>query len=201
MKKPNYIQTIVHVLYVNILKTSTSKLWYMYYFVLQILFHFSFYYLIYRYQSFFQYTVFMKALIGQLLDYNQIDEFTHFLINQSVQSIITLLNQNNIERHKYVIEYLEWLLINPKSILKLNTSQIGPLISTLRLLAKKLPSSNEKLLNLLNILKNFSDQNIFCETNKINKTALYKDINYFLYQQNENIDIIQSLQRLKLKVS
>ncbi|CAH1736405.1 unnamed protein product, partial [Aphis gossypii] len=166
MKKPNYIQTIVHVLY----------------------------------QSFFQYTVFMKALIGQLLDYNQIDEFSHFLINQSILSTITLLNQNNIERHNYVIEYLEWLLMNPKSILKLNTSQIGPLISTLRSLAKKLPSSNEKLLNLLNILKNFSDQNIFCETNKENETALYKDINYFLYQQNENIDIIKSLQCLKLKL-
>ncbi|KAE9539511.1 hypothetical protein AGLY_004763 [Aphis glycines] len=179
MKKPNYIQTIVHVLYVNIFKTSTSKLWY---------------------QSFFQYTVFMKALIGQLLDYNQIDEFSHFLINQSILSTITLLNQNNIERHNYVIEYLEWLLMNPKSILKLNTSQIGPLISTLRSLAKKLPSSNEKLLNLLNILKNFSDQNIFCEINKENETALYKDINYFLYQQNKNIDIIKSLQCLKLKL-
>ncbi|XP_026809071.1 serine-protein kinase ATM isoform X1 [Rhopalosiphum maidis] len=178
-KKPNYIQTIVHILYVNIFKTSTSKLWY---------------------QSFFQYTVFMKALIGQLLDYNQIDDFSHFLINQSIQSTITLLNQNNIERHSYVIEYLEWLLINPKSVLKLNLSQIGPLTSTLRTLAKMQPSLNEKSLNLLNILKNLSDQNIFCETKKENETALYKDINYFLYQQNENIDIIQSLQCLKLKL-
>jgi len=143
----------------------------------------------------------MKALIGQLLDYNQIDEFSHFLINQSVQSTITLLNQNNIERHNYVIEYLEWLLINPKSILKLNLSQIGPLTSTLRILAKTQPSLNEKSLNLLNILKNLSDQKSFGETKKENETALYKDINYFLYQQNENIDIIQSLQCLKLKVS
>ncbi|XP_060874698.1 serine-protein kinase ATM isoform X2 [Metopolophium dirhodum] len=178
-QRPDYIQTIVHILYVNIFKTLKSDLWY---------------------QSFFQYTVFIKALIGQLLDSNQLDAFSHFLINQSVQSTITLLNQNNFEMHIYAIEYLKWLLINPRCILKLNISQIGPLTSTLRMLAKTQPSLNEKLLHLLNILKNFSDQNIDCETNNKNKTSLHKDIKSFLSQQNENTDIIQSLKCLRLKL-
>jgi len=142
----------------------------------------------------------MKTLIDELLDNSQLDEFSYFLINQSVQSTITLLNQNNFERKNYAIDYLEWLLINTRCILKLNISQIGPLTSTLRILTKTQPSLNEKLLNLLNILKNLSDQNIDCETNKEIETTLYKDINYFLSQQNENIDIIQSLKYLKLKV-
>jgi len=103
--------------------------------------------------------------------------------------------------YNYAIEYLKWLLINPKCILKLNISQIGPLTSTLRMLAKTQPSLNEKLSHLLNILKNFSDQNIVCETNNKIKTSLHKDINYFLSQQNENTDIIQSLKCLRLKVS
>jgi len=143
----------------------------------------------------------MKALIGQLLDSHQLDAFSHFLINQSVQSTITLLNQNNFEMHNYTIEYLEWLLINPRCILKLNISQIGPLTSTLRILAKTQPSLNEKLLHLLNVLKNFSDQIIDCETYNKNKTSLHKDINSFISQQNENTDIIQSLKCLRLKVS
>ncbi|XP_029344827.1 serine-protein kinase ATM [Acyrthosiphon pisum] len=178
-QNPDYIQTIVHTLYVNIVKTLKTELWY---------------------QSFFQYTVFMKALIGQLLDSNQLDAFSHFLINQSVQSTITLLNQNNFEMHNYAIEYLEWLLINPICILKLNISQIGPLTSNLRILAKTQPSLNEKLLHLLNILKTFSDQIIDCETYNKNKTSLHKDINSFLSQQNENTDIIQSLKFLRLKL-
>jgi len=143
----------------------------------------------------------MKALIGQLLESNQVDEFSYFLINQSVQSIITLLNQKNVEMHCYAIEYLEWLLINPRCILKLKISQIGPLTSTLRILIKEQHSLKEKLLHLLNILENFSDQDIDCETNKENKTTLHKDINYFLSQQNENTNIIQSLQCLRQKVS
>lgn len=143
----------------------------------------------------------MKTLIGQLLDSNQLDAFSHFLINQSVQSTITLLNQNSFEMHNYTIEYLEWLLINPRCILKLNISQIGSLTSTLRILAKTRPSSNEKLLHLLNILKNLSDKTVDCETYNKNKTSLHKDISSFLSQQNENTDIIQSLKYLRLKVS
>lgn len=143
----------------------------------------------------------MKALIGQLLDSNQIDEFSYFLINQSVQSIITLLNHKNCEMHYYAIEYLEWLLINPSCILKLKISQIGSLTSTLRILTKKQHSLKEKLLYLLNILENFSDNVIDCKTSIENKTTLHKDINSFLSQQNENTNIVQSLQYLKQKVS
>lgn len=143
----------------------------------------------------------MKALIGQLLDFNQMDEFSHFLINQTIQSTISLLNQNNFEMRNHALEYLEWLLINPRCILKLNTSQIGLLTSTLRILAKTQPSLNEKLLHLLNILINCSDQLIDCETNNKNNKPLHNNINSFLSHQNENIDIIQSLKCLKLKVS
>jgi len=143
----------------------------------------------------------MKALIGQLLDSNQIEEFSHFIINQSVQSIITLLNQKKCEMHYYAIEYLEWLLINPRCIFKLKINQIGSVTSTLRILTKKQHSLKEKLLHLLNILENFSDQVIDCETNKENKKTLHKDINSFLSQQNENTNIVQSLQYLRQKVS
>lgn len=143
----------------------------------------------------------MKALIGQLLDSNQMDEFSYFLINQSVQSTITLLSQKSVEIHNYAVEYLEWLLIDPRCISKLNINQIRPLTSTLRILAKTKLSLKEKLLHLLSILENSRDQIIDCEPNKENKTTLHKDINSFLSQQNENTDIIQSLRYLRRNVS
>lgn len=143
----------------------------------------------------------MKVLIGQLSEYSEKDDFSYFLINQSVQSTITLLNQNNFKMQNYAIEYFEWLLLNTRRFLILNISQIGPLTSTLRILAKKQPSLNEKLLNLLNNFKNLSVKNIQRETNQENESTLHKDINSFISQQNENTDIIQSLKVLKLKVS
>jgi len=43
-QRPDYIQTIVHILYVNIFKTLKSELWYMYYFVFK--YYFIYYFII-----------------------------------------------------------------------------------------------------------------------------------------------------------
>lgn len=145
----------------------------------------------------------MKVLIDQLSEYSDMDEFTYFLVYQSVRSTVTLINQN-FEMQNYILEYLEWLLINTQRFLKLNINQIQPLVSsTLQILTKNQPSNNDKLLYLLNILKKLSDQNTDHQINYKNvcTRTLQEDIIAFLSQQNENTDIIQNLQRLKLKVS
>lgn len=146
----------------------------------------------------------MKVLIDQLSEYSDIDEFTYFLVYQSVRSTVTLINQNNFEMQQYILEYLEWLLINTQRFLKLNIHQIQPLVSsTLQILSKTQPSNKDKLLHLLNILKKISDQNIDHQiSNKnVSTRTLQEDIMAFLSQHNENTDIIQNLQHLKLKVS
>jgi len=43
-QNPDYIQTIVHTLYVNIFKKFKSELWYMYYFVFK--YYFIYYFII-----------------------------------------------------------------------------------------------------------------------------------------------------------
>lgn len=142
----------------------------------------------------------MKILIDQLSK-NDIDEFTYFLVYQSVRSTVTLINQNNFEMQNNALEYLEWLLRNTQRFLKLNINQVQPLVTTtLRILVKNQPSYNEKVLNLLNVLKTLNDQNNDHQTNYGNVNTLYGDINSFLTEQKENTDIIQSLQNIKLKV-
>lgn len=143
----------------------------------------------------------MKVLINQLSEYSHIDEFTYFLVYQSVRSAITLINQNIFEMQHYGLEYLEWLLINTQRFLQLNINEIQPLVtSTLRILTKNQPTNNDKLLNLLNIVKKLNDHQIHCKN--INTTStLQEDIIAFLSQQNENIDLIQNIQHLKIKVS
>lgn len=142
----------------------------------------------------------MKILIDQLSK-NDIDEFTYFLVYQSVRSTVTLINQNNFEMQNNALEYLEWLLRNTQRFLKLNINQVQPLVTTtLRILVKNQPSYNEKVLNLLNVLKTLNDQNNDHQKNYGNVNTLYGDINSFLTEQKENTDIIQSLQNIKLKV-
>lgn len=146
----------------------------------------------------------MKVLIDQLSEYSDMDEFTYFLVYQSMQSTVTLLNQNNFEMQYDILEYLEWLLINTQRFIKLNIHQIQPQVtSVLQSLAKNEPSNNDKILHLLNILKKLSNENIYRQINdkNISLRTLQEDIIAFLSQQNENTDIIQNLQRLKLKVS
>ncbi|VVC40821.1 Hypothetical protein CINCED_3A017263 [Cinara cedri] len=177
-KQSNCIQKIVHFLYVNIFKKSTPEL---------------------RIQSLFQYSFFMKLLFNQLLKCSDIDEFTYFLLYQSVRSTITLIDQNYFEIQHDVLEYLEWLFINTQNILKLNINQIQNLVtSTFKLLVKNNPSLNEKLSNLLSCLKKMSDQ----DTNKKLKenNTLEEDIIDFLSEENESTDTNQSLQHIKLKL-
>jgi len=144
----------------------------------------------------------MKVLIDQLSKCIDIDEFTYFLVHQSVRSTVTLINQNNFELQNNALEYLEWLLKNTQRFLKLNINQIQPLLtSTLRILVKSQPSYNEKLLDLLNILKTLNNQNVDRQINYENVSTLHDDISSFLTEQKENTDIIQNLQSLKLKVS
>lgn len=144
----------------------------------------------------------MKVLIDQLSKYRESDEFTHFLVYQSVRSTITLINQNNFEYLNYALEYLEWLLTNGQHFLILNINPVQSLVSsTLRVLAKKQSSFNEKISELSNILRLLNNQNICHEINDENVSMLHKDIIVFLSQQSENTDIIQSLQHIKLKVS
>lgn len=143
----------------------------------------------------------MKILIGQLLEYNDIDEFTNFLVYQSMRSIITLINQDNFEIQNHSLEYLKWLLTDTQRILNLNVIQVQSLLtSTLRKLIKNQPSINEMLLNLLNILKNLSNQNTNEVMNNENIRTLQEDIINFISPQNEYADIVQSLQNIKLKV-
>lgn len=119
---------------------------------------------------------------------------------QSVQSTVTLIDQNNIEIQHSALQYLEWLLINTHNILKLNFNQIQPLItSTLKVLVKKYPSMDGQLLNLLNCLNKMSDENTNRKLNESN--TLQEDIIAFISEQYESIDINQSLQHLKQKVS
>lgn len=142
----------------------------------------------------------MKHLITQLSEYSDIDEFTYFLAYQSVRSTVTLISQNDFELHDCASTYLEWLLTNTQKFLKLSISEIQPLVtSTLRELAKNQPLANEKISNLLNILKKLSSQSMSYEVNYEN-SSLHENITDFLSQQNENVDLIQSLQCLKLKV-
>jgi len=144
----------------------------------------------------------MKVLIDQLSKCIDLDEFTYFLVHQSVRSTVTLINQNNFELQNNALEYLEWLLKNTQRFLKLNINQTQPLVtSTLRILAKSRPSYNEKLLDLLNILKTLNNQNVHRQINYENVSTLQDNISSFLTEQKENFDIIQSLQSLKLKVS
>lgn len=172
--------------YLNIL------LYYIFCFVIKII----------RRRSFFQYTFFMKILICQLSEYNDIDDFTHFIVYQSVRSTITLINQNNIGMQHDALEYLEWLFFNTQRFLKLNTHQIQPLTtSSFRILAKNNPLIKDKLLNILNILKELRNTNTEYKTNINTIKSLHEDINVFLSQEQENSDVVQSLQQLKLKVS
>lgn len=144
----------------------------------------------------------MKVLIDQLSKYRESDEFTHFLVYQSVRSTITLINQDNFESLNHALEYLEWLLTNAQRFLILYINQVQSLVSsTFRILAKNQPSINEKLFKLSNILRTLNNQNISHEIIDRNVNMLQKDINDFLSQQSENIDIIQSLRHIKLKVS
>lgn len=143
----------------------------------------------------------MKILISQLLEDNDIDDFTNFLVYQSIRSTITLINQNIFEIQIHSLEYLEWLLSNTQRVLNLNIIHIQPLItSTIRKLIKNQPSINDMLLNLLNILKNMSDQNNIQEMKNKNIRTLQEDIIDFISPHNEYADIVQSLQHLKLKV-
>lgn len=143
----------------------------------------------------------MTILLEQLSKYNHLAEFTYFLVHQSIRCTISLISQNNIQVHHYALEYLEWLLVNAQHFLTLNIKEIQPLITlTLQNLAKNQPSINEKLLNLLNILKKMNNKGIDEEMNFQSVSTLHKDITVFLSQQNENADIIHSLQHLKLKV-
>lgn len=143
----------------------------------------------------------MKILISQLLEDNDIDDFTNFLVYQSIRSTITLINQNIFEIQIHSLEYLEWLLSNTQRVLNLNIIHIQPLItSTIRKLIKNQPSINVMLLNLLNILKNMSDQNNIQEMKNKNIRTLQEDIIDFISPHNEYADIVQSLQHLKLKV-
>lgn len=142
----------------------------------------------------------MKHLIKQLSECSSIDEFTYFLVYQSIRSTVTLISQNDFELDHYALDYLEWLLTNTQKFLKLNINQIQPFItSTLQVLAKNQPSVNENLSSLLNILKKLSNQSSIYEGNYENG-SLHENITAFLSQQNENVDLIQSLQCLKLKV-
>jgi len=144
----------------------------------------------------------MKVLIEQLLKYNDIDEFTNFLVYQSVRSTVTLINENKSLEMKNILIYLEWLLINTQHFLKLNINKIQPLVvSSFQNLIKNQPLYHTKLLYLLNILKSLKSQNINHQVNYKDANTLQEDINYFLTEQKENSDIIQSLQNLKLKVS
>lgn len=144
----------------------------------------------------------MQILINQLSEYSDIDEFTNFLVYQSIRSTITLLNQNNFDIQHYAIEHLEWLLMNTQRFLKSNINQIQPLVtSSLRLLVKNQLSANEKLLSLLDILNKLNDQNIDCKINNSKENTLHRNIIDFLSLYNENADTTQSLQCLKLKVS
>lgn len=143
----------------------------------------------------------MKVLTEQLSKYNHLDEFTYFLIHQSIRSTISLMNQNNFEAHHYALEYLDWLLVNAQQFLKLNINEIQPLItSTLQNLAKNQPLANKKLLNLFNVLKKLNNKSVIEEINFENVNTLHKEITVFLSQQNENADIIHSIKHLKLKV-
>lgn len=143
----------------------------------------------------------MKILISQLSEYSDLDEFTNFLVYQTVRSTITLLNQNNFETQNHALEYLKWLLTKTQRFLNVNIIQVQPLITTtLRKLVKSQPSNNEILLNLLNVLKHLSDQNANQETNNKVANTLQKDITNFLFKQNDT-DIVQRLQHLKLSVS
>lgn len=171
---------------------------------INILLHYIFCFVIkiIRCRSFFQYIFFMKILINQLSEYNDIDEFTHFLVYQSVRSTITLINQNDIGMQHDALEYLEWLFFNTQRFLKLNIHQIQPLItSSFRILAKSKPLMKDKLLNILNILKELRNTNIEHKTNIDTINSLHEDIDVFLSQEQENSDVIQSLHQLKLKVS
>lgn len=144
----------------------------------------------------------MKVLIDQLSKCIDIDEFTYFIVHQSVRSTVTLINQSNFELQNNALEYLEWLLKNTQRFLKLNINQIQPLVtSTLQILVKSQPSYNEKLLDLLNILKTLNNHNVDRQINYENVSTLHDDISSFLTEQKENTDIIQCLQSLKLKVS
>lgn len=144
----------------------------------------------------------MKVLINQLSKCKESDEFTHFLVYQSVRSTITLINQNYLEILNHCLEYLEWLLTNFQRFLVLNINQIQHLVSsTLRILTKNQTFINEKLCKLSNILRTLNNKNILHEISNENISVLHKDIIIFLSQQSENNDIIQSLQHIKLKVS
>lgn len=144
----------------------------------------------------------MQVLINQLSEHSDVDEFTNFLVYQSMRSTITLINQNNFDMQHYGIEYLEWLLMNTQRFLKLNINQIQPLVtSSLRLLVKNQLSTNEKSISLLNILNKLSNQNIDCKINNSKENTLHENITAFLTLYNENADITQILQCLKIKVS
>jgi hypothetical protein len=144
----------------------------------------------------------MKVLIDQLSKYRESDEFTHFLVYQSVRSTITLINQNNLEILNHALEYLEWLITNFQRFLVLYINQVQPLVSsTFRILAKNQPSINEKLCKLSNVLRTLNNQNILHEINNEHFSVLQKEIIIFLSQQSENTDIIKMLQHIKLKVS
>lgn len=143
----------------------------------------------------------MTVLIEQLSKYNHLDEFTYFLVHQSIRSIISLIKQKNFEAHHYALEYLEWLFVNAQHFVTLNINEIQPLITlSLQNLAKNHPSINKKLLNLFNMLKKMNDKSTDEEINVQSVSTLHKEITVFLSQQNESADIAHSLQHLKLKV-
>ncbi|XP_050425429.1 serine-protein kinase ATM isoform X2 [Adelges cooleyi] len=182
-RQPKLIQTIVHTLYVNIYKRTSKDL---------------------RFQSFFQYTQFMKLLIDLLTKDNELNNFLSFLVYQSIQAIVVLTNQNYSEIQHFVFEYLEWLVISQQRVL-LNEKNIyiNQLLScNLRNNANK-PSAigkiSFKILNVLRELNGFNT-NTITTTNPNNICSLHKALTDFLSKKKENIDPIHSLKLLKHKL-
>lgn len=143
----------------------------------------------------------MKILINQLLEFRDLDDFSHFLVHQSIQSTITIINQNYIEIQNYALKYIEWLL-SKQSCIKFNINQIqSQITSAFKILTKnKLFINHTITQNILNILKKMSDQNINYKINDESMRSLQEEINIFLSHQNVNSNVIQSLQCLKKKV-
>ncbi|XP_050523942.1 serine-protein kinase ATM isoform X2 [Daktulosphaira vitifoliae] len=182
-KQPNSIQNIVHTLYVNIFKRTTIDL---------------------KCQVFFQYTIFMKILIDELINDIRLNDFTFFLVNQSVHAVVILLNQKNSEIKYHAFEYLEWLLINLKNNLFLNKnlSHLYKLILNVVKHSLKEPSPIDKFAHkILSALQEFYNiSSSLINTKTLNKSSLDKLIMDFLSEQTEIDDPIQSLKQLKYKL-